>query len=207
MSAYSLKVQPYNAKRETLWFLAVIMTLLLGAGLYLVAKEKADPNASLLDWQTSAFHELEGADLAIYTALFSAGEEIFWIQYDIGRWPSIDDLQQLLMPPMYRDLSWQRNGELNWTLKDVVNEGEMQGRTIYHGSGGKIEGQGAFMLVMGHIHAGGEGMSNQATIWRHDDPNAPVPQASKPESFVLSGWKQVIPYSGEEEVKRLKGAS
>lgn len=80
-----------------------------------------------------------------------------------------------------------------------------QGATVYFGSAGRAAGQGAYLLVIGHAHAGVM-WANQATIWIHRDPNAPYPSIVKPEALIGQGWRQVIPYDGAREVERVKGS-
>lgn len=78
------------------------------------------------------------------------------------------------------------------------------GATVYYGAAGQAPGQGAYLLVIGHAHAGVM-WSNQATIWIHRDPNAPYPSIVKPEALIGQGWRQIIPYDGAREVERVKG--
>jgi hypothetical protein len=49
-------------------------------------------------------------------------------------------------------------------------------------------------------------MANHNTIWMHENPNQPMPETSKTQSLVLEGWKNVVPYSGRDELERLKGS-
>jgi hypothetical protein len=202
-----MSVSPRNARRESIFLAVAVFIVVAALAAYIGATRNIEAELELLDWQISAFFDLERADQAIYNALTIAGEEIYYIQYYItGDWPGIKDLEGELLPPFYKDLSWQQNGRMTWTYQDVAQLGEKQGLTLYLGNGGGLEGQGAFLLVIGHIHAGGAGMSNQTTIWRHDDPDQEMPSSGKPNTLILRGWRQVVPYSGRDEVKRLKGA-
>ncbi len=79
-----------------------------------------------------------------------------------------------------------------------------QGATVYYGTGGSVPGQSAYLLVIGHAHAGVM-WANQATIWVHSNPNAPYPVIVKAEWLVGEGWRQVIPYDGTSEIERVKG--
>ena len=159
----------------------------------------------LQSWQVSAFHDLGTVDQAIYNSLVTAQDDISELQYYYGPWPAVERLEFFLIPPFGKDLFWETNGELVWTYRDVAQEGEMQGYTLYHGSGGKAEGQGAFILVIGHMHAGNL-MANHNTIWIHEDPNQPMPATSRTQSLILDGWKNVVPYTGTDEQRRLQGA-
>ncbi|MCQ6255227.1 DUF6162 family protein [Pseudomonas sp. Q11] len=87
---------------------------------------------------------------------------------------------------------------------EVSQATQGQGATVYYGSGGSVPGQSAYLLVIGHAHAGVM-WANQATIWIHPNPNAPYPSIVKAESLVGDGWRQVIPYDGTSEIERVKG--
>jgi hypothetical protein len=208
MISNTISVKPQSVRNEALLVLIVSVLIVLLLAAYVGVTRNSEVEPGLLDWQISAFYDLESADQAIYNALTIAGDEIYYIQYYItGDWPNIEDLEGELLPPFYKDLSWEQNGKMNWSYQDVAQYGEKQGLTLYLGNAGSLEGQGAFLLVIGHIHAGGAGMSNQVTIWRHEDPDEEMPSSGKPNTLILLGWRQVVPYSGRDEVKRLKGTN
>lgn len=199
-------VKPSSSSWETLVLIGGVVLMLAATSFYVVKFGREESSQTLQSWQVSSFSGLGEADQSIYSSLYTAQEDIGWIQYEIGPWPSIADLEEYLIPPFYKDISWENTGRLNWVYRDVVQEGEMQGYTLYHGSGGTLEGQSAYIIVIGHIHAGNT-MSNHNTIWIHENPNQPMPGTSKTQSLVLEGWINVVPYSGRDELERLKGAS
>ncbi len=157
----------------------------------------------MLEWQVSAFSDLTAEDQAIHSALHAAVGEIDWYYYRRRTFPDIPDLEEELLPPFYRDGFWETNGSVRWTLGRSLNDD--QGATYYHGAGGTVPGQSAYLLLMGHIHAGMLA-SNQNTVWVHDDPNAPYPEIVRDDSLIRAGWKKVIVYSGADELERLRGA-
>ncbi len=168
---------------------------------------------ALYDWQISAFEDLSGADQAVYNALYTSQEEIPYI-YDVinrfnepgelFRWPSLQDLQETLLPPFYHDRSWEQNGSLQWTLHEPLGKGEMQGSVMYLGTGGKLPGQGSFLLVIGHVHAGITN-NNALVIWWNPKNEVSMPGSGFQDQLILQGWREVVPYSGDQEVKRLYG--
>lgn len=204
IAATTSLVPPNQNRWESVLLGVALVALALTTLLYARTYGIEEHQAPLLDWQVSAYSDLQGVDQAIYNELLIAGDEIYWLQYYNGYWPGDADFQDSLLPPFYRDLSWERNGALTWTLKDVLQEGEAQGLTLYHGGGGSIPGQGAFLLVIDHKHAGGSQV-NATNIWWHPDTNTPVPPTSKITSLALHGWKLVVPYQGRDELKRLNG--
>jgi hypothetical protein len=192
----------------------------------LLRPERVGPPTPL-SWQVRSFDGLGAVDQAIHSALLPAGEEIIWDNNDTGGWISLERAQELLLPPFYQDAFWKANGEVHWqlvlpgthlvhkgadddatvagpTVSDVSKATLGQGATVYYGSAGHAPGQSAYLLIIGHAHAGVM-WANQATIWVHRDPNAPYPAIVKPESLVGEGWRQVIPYDGASEIERVKG--
>jgi len=195
-------VPPSINRWESVLLALALMALCAFTAIYARTYGIEEKEQELLDWQISAYDGLQGADQAIYNELLVAADEIYYMNYYNGYWPMDADFQDALLPPFYRDLSWERNGALTWTLKDVIQEGEAQGLTLYHGGNSKVAGQGAFLLIIDHKHAG-TSQINGSSIWWHPDTNVAVPETSKISSIVLHGWKQVVPYVGRDEVERL----
>jgi hypothetical protein len=201
--AASTQIIPPSINRwESIMLAAAIAAMVLFTVFYARTYGLEEKEQEILDWQVSAYDGLQGVDQAIYNELLVAADEIYYMNYYSGYWPADADFQDALLPPFYRDLSWERNGSVTWTLKDVIQEGEAQGLTLYHGGGGTVAGQGAFLLIIDHKHAGNSQI-NGSSIWWHADPNVPIPETSKVASIVLHGWKQVVPYFGRDEVDRL----
>jgi hypothetical protein len=136
--------------------LAVTVCVAGALALYVAVSGRDDDAIELLEWQISAFNTLEGADQAIYNSLYTVKDEIPYIYDDINlynepgvkfRWPNLDDFQEWLLPPFYKDTSWEQNGSLQWTLYEPLAEGEMQGSTMYLGTDGRLAEQGSFLLI------------------------------------------------------------
>jgi hypothetical protein len=203
MATSTIQIVPPNQRRwETVLVIAALIGLFLSTGGYVRTYGLEEKPQEILDWQISAFSGLQGVDQAIYNELIVAADEINWMVYYNGVWPDDVDFQDALLPPFYRDLTWEHNGSVKWTLKNVIQEGEAQGLTLYHGGGGTIETQGAYLLVIDHKHAGNSQIT-ASNIWWHPNRNAPIPDTSKIASLILHGWKQVVPYQGRDELERL----
>ena len=228
-------IQPSSGRLESIVFFLITFVLVASTAGYILLKAKQEGPPPLLSWQVSSFDGLSEVDQAIHSALLPAADEIIWANNDTGRWPSIAELQDTLLPPFYEDNFWQVNGEVQWQVimpganktgeaapppppksnnglasfvaPNAVYQGTLgQGTASYYGSGGKAPGQSAYLIVIGHAHSGVYWI-NQATLWIHKDPNAPFPDILKPEGLVARGWRQIIPYNGASEVERVKGTS
>ena len=213
MSGQREIIEPAGARRETFAVAGVVATI-LAIGAYAVSQRQVEATESrLFDWQISAFHDMTDADQAIYNALSTASVELWWIHGDLlyfageeraqDPWPYVEELHEdYAMPPFVRDVAWRQHGEVNWQR---VASFSFEGSTVYHGRGGKLPGQSAWLLMLSHVHKGAS-YTDGATIWIHPDPDAPAPQTIKRDSLIVNGWKEVVPYTGAMEVQRLQGA-
>jgi hypothetical protein len=212
-AAMTLNVRPAGSRYEGLALAAATVGVIAILAIYVSLAGKNDEPAELYDWQVSAFATLTGADQAIYNSLYTVKDEIPYIYDDINmfnqpgqkfRWPNLEDFQDFLLPPFFRDTSWEQTGRLQWSLFEPLAEGEMQGSTMYLGTDGSLPNQGSFLLVIGHVHAGFTN-SNAIVIWWNAANHMEMPESGFRDGLILRGWKEVVPYSGAEEVERIYG--
>lgn len=213
MSSTTHEVRPAGARYEGLALVAATLSVLGILTLYVGERGREDEGQQIYEWQVSAFNTLTGADQAIYNSLYTVKDEIPYIYDDINlfnepgekfRWPNLEDFQAFLLPPFYKDTSWEQTGSLQWSLYEPLPEGEMQGSTMYLGTDGQLAGQGSFLLVIGHVHAGFTN-NNAIVIWWNEANHVEMPESGFRDSLILRGWKEVVPYSGQQEVERIYG--
>ncbi len=213
MNTATYDVRPAGARFEGLALVAATVVILGVLALYVRELGRENTVEPLYDWQISAFDGLTGADQAVYNSLYTVKDEIPFIYDDVNRfnepgqkfrWPNLQDFQDLLLPPFYQDTSWEQNGSLAWSLYEPLPEGEMQGSTMYLGTDGMLPQQGSFLLVIGHVHAGFTN-NNSIVIWWNKSTHVTMPESGFRDMLILQGWREVVPYSGDQEVKRLFG--
>jgi hypothetical protein len=207
------RVRPAGGRFEGLALLCFALALLAVLALYVRENGRNEESQEIYEWQVSTFNTLTGADQAIYNALYTVKDEIPYMYDDINafkpagekfRWPNLEDFQEFLLPPFLRDTSWEQNGSLQWSLYEPLPEGEMQGSTMYLGTDGSLPGQGSFLLVIGHVHAGFTN-NNSIVIWWNEQNHVEMPESGFRDSLILRGWKETVPYSGDQEVQRIFG--
>ena len=210
MSAAAAVVRPRSARRETV-VVAVLVAVVAALAAVLADARKVDNYAPrLFGWQISSFYDLNPTDQAIYNALVTASDELWWIHG--GRltfpepgqepWPTAEELDEdYELPPFVKDLAWEQHGRVEWRR---VAEFSFEGSTVYYGGGGRVERQSAYLLVLSHVHKGAS-YADGATMWVHADPKAPAPDTIKTDSLIVNGWREIIPYLGSTEVERLRG--
>jgi len=103
----SVIIPPSQRRWESVLLVVALVALLLFTGFYARTYGIEDKPQVILDWQVSAFSGLPGVDQAIYNELLVAADEIYYLQYYNGYWPADADFQDALLPPFYRDLSWE----------------------------------------------------------------------------------------------------
>jgi hypothetical protein len=213
MSTATIEVRPAGSRHEGLALAGAILIVISILAAYVRLEGRDDTPQAILEWQVSAFSTLTGADQAIYNSLYTVKDEIPYIYDDINmfnrpgelfRWPDLEVFQDYLLPPFFRDTSWVQNGSLQWSLYEPLPEGEMQGSTMYLGTDGSLPDQGSFLLVIGHVHAG---ITNNTSIviWWNPANHVEMPESGFQDGLILRGWKEVVPYSGDQEVERLFG--
>jgi hypothetical protein len=209
------EVKPAGARLEGWVLAAATLAVIATLAFYVRTHGREDTAAPLYDWQISAFDGLTGADQAIYNSLYTVKDEIPLIYDDINRfnepgvkfrWPNLRDFEDFLLPPFFQDTSWEQNGSLQWSLHEPLAEGEMQGSTMYLGTDGQLPDQGSFLLIIGHVHAGFTN-NNAIVIWWNAMNHVEMPESGFRDQLILQGWREVVPYSGDLEVKRLFGTT
>jgi len=202
MAGIQILVSPASGHIESRWVGSIVILLLIIAGVAISQRQAEDDVMVLADWQLSGFHDLKPVDQTVYNSLYTSAEEIYWLHYyDNAAWPDISLLEEYLIPPFVKDASWERAGKVHWELIDTSSD---QGETVYFGHAGTEPGQGGYLLMMAHIHAGAIAV-NPSTIWLHENPNVDAPTIYKKDALIRNGWQQVLPYSGAMERKRLMG--
>lgn len=201
MTAVSETVRPSQDVWESFLLCLSAVVLVVLTGLYTATFGRQEVEQTLQDWQISAYSDLSATDQALYSQLLVAMEDIDYFHQQTLRWPDDSDFQDMFLAPFYRDLTWERNGSVQWSVYTSLDENGA-GITWYHGHDGTLADQGAWLLLIDHRHAG-VSQINDSTIWWNADPEAAVPDATNQQSLILNAWRQVVPYQGRDEVERL----
>jgi hypothetical protein len=194
-------VPPSGSTRETVWVAVAVGAIVAAMLLFARLNAQHEERLTLSAWQISAFDDLEPTDQAIYNSLYAAAETL-WVNYEFEKqWTAIADLDvpEYGLAPFVRDLSWRQTGEVQWQL---IKSFSFDGATAYFGNRGKVAGQGAYLLILSHAHKGASYV-DQSVVWRHPDPNVAAPDTVVRDSLIRNGWREIVPYSGDTELRRL----
>lgn len=209
-------VPPRSGRLEAALVTLTVVAILAIGGALVKATQVDNFEPRLFGWQISSFYDLNPTDQAVYNALGTASDELWWIwggriEFPVPGeenepWPRVESLdKEYNLPPFVKDVQWEQTGHVQWErIAAFSSEGNAEGNAVYYGHGGQVEGQSAYLLVLTHVHKGAS-YADGAQMWVHKDVNAPVPTVTKTDSLIVKGWKEIIPYSGAVEVERLKG--
>jgi hypothetical protein len=202
-------VKPVGTRSEVIYLFVAVVVVVVIAGGVIAGRIRPSDEKVLKDHQISAFRDLDTLEQGTFNDLYAAAMEINEL-HGTGdeEWPSLATLEEAFMPPFLHDQVWEKRGRLGWELQ--VPWSGRRHVALYFGVPRDAGSFGCFLLVMLHEHSGslpGADTVEHAPyeIWHHGDSNVAFPEIVTDQGLMAKGWKEVVPYTGEEEVKRLKG--
>ncbi len=201
-------IQPKRQRFEVLFVLISTITILAIAGGLIALSKVRKESVRLKPYQISAFNVLQGFDQGIFSDLYTAALEIEALHRDQGEiWATADELKaaDLALSPFMEDDLWKQRGGLKWRLF-VYDQGNVH-RAAYVGKSSDENAAGNFVVLSEHFHSIdgsyyiGVNKPRPYSIWYNPKWNLPADISEG--TLIASGWKEVIPYSGKDELKRL----
>ncbi|GEM_PF-700612 len=202
-------VRPCNGGSETWWLIGCALLTLTICSLSIGVRKANVQSQSLHSWQLNAFRDLRAEERGTYSALYTAAIEIDDThQNGDGEWLEVSDMEQDFVPPFVHDAAWRRQGKLVWQRK-LLPAGTLD-MALYLGEPQQKEISGSFLLVMQHSHGNGSGHAAPSThpsheIWYSPSPHPRLPASYTDQALITSGWKEVVPLRGRDEIMRTKG--
>jgi hypothetical protein len=195
-------VKAGESKTESLWFFVAIGCIVLVCAGLIAANRRVEVKREMSAFQISAFEDLNSAEQGTYNDLLTAALDIGFIRDADSEkaWPMVNRLAYEFIPPFVRNAAWESRGRLEWRqlLSEEVGEGESV--CLYLGETAQPEISGSFLLIMDSRED-----EDAARIWHKAGGNAEPPGTLDEESLARTGWLEVVPYLGKEELERLKG--
>jgi hypothetical protein len=201
-------IQPQRQRFEILFVLISTVAVLAAAGGLIAINKTQKEAVKLKNYQISAFSVLTGSDQGIFSDLYTAALEIEAIHRDNGEiWATVEELKnkELALSPFVEDASWKTRGQHNWRL--FTYDQPNVHRAVYVGRSGDENAAGNFIVLCEHFHSidgsyyFGVNKQRPYSIWYNK--NWSLPSDISEGTLVASGWKEAIPYSGKDELKRL----
>ena len=193
-------VAPSHQQGEGRWLLltAVLILLVVGGFIGLRQRTELDPT-SVSEAQVSAYASLGVEEQGTFSDLRLAALEIqSWRELE-GNWPTVADLQELLIAPFVDDVVGSQRGNLQWQMS-IESEGQLG---FYWGISEDSKVSGSFAL---QIEIGDDPSSTQGHfhVWYRQE-NTNMPELMSKNALQKAGFREVIAYEGAQERKRLQG--
>lgn len=205
-------IKPAGSRDESLYLIMAVIAVMTVSGIAVHLRTRTDPAQSLAEYQISGYRDLANMEQGTFNDLYAAAMEIDGIHDDGGSengWPTIKELEAEFIPPFVRDQAWNKRGKVNWTAR--IDATENTHTAVYMGRPQIRGNSGSFLLVISHKHGPGfshteaDSVDAHFQIWYHKQPDPKFPDECTVRNLAVKGWKEVIPYMGDAEVKRLKG--
>lgn len=209
-SPFTTTVQSCRASHESRWLALVVVCVLLVCSSAISLRTGQQVEKQITGWQINAFTELNGNETAVFSALETAALEIN-DTHDLegGQWMGISQLEEMYIPPFVRDSSWQKQGKIIWSMKDLHSNS--LDIATYMGTPGDDSIGGTFLLVLLHDHqpkqgqAGDEPKHPAYEIWFHKNRSQENPDIITDQALTSTGWREVVALTGQDEAVRIKG--
>lgn len=202
-------IKPISTKSEVTWLFITIAIVILVAGSAISLRVRPGDEKVLKNHQISAFKDLNTLDQGTFNDLYAAALEINELHMlDEGTWPTPQSLADEYIPPFVKDQVWIKRGKISWQLQ--IPDFKTGHLALYFGAPSDVGDYGCFLLIMRHNHEQpqpGKKIIDHGPyeIWHNKNIKAEFPKIVTDPALIAKGWKEVAPYKGEEEVKRLKG--
>ena len=204
----SVIVKPSSKKDELIFVtVATVLILVIASVSIALRSDKVKPG-SLKSYQINAFSGLNTKEQFVFTSLYAAGFEIESYHITNGEtWPSVKTLEGEGLSPFVKDRLWKDNGRIRWTDK-LLGE-DLFHQMAYLGRPQTFDIEGRFLLILDHLHdLGGTYLksSDKAEpfrIWYTNKLAGGFPRDLSAGNLIKEGWKEVIPYKGKDEAKKL----
>ncbi|MEL3906814.1 MAG: hypothetical protein P1P65_07295 [Treponema sp.] len=203
-------ILPSHHTRESLFVSAAVIGILCIAGILITLHQRKNVSATITAAQIRVFHELSSNEQAIYGNLAAAQEEITAVHEDAKYWMPVHELETLLIPPFVQDSVWNTQGALRWTQYTGINT-EGISYCAYVGIS-SAENTGSFILLFSEPEHSTAQFSEQKetaaltySIWYTKQPVGVPFNLFSHSALIQAGWKEAVPYTGNDERKRTKG--
>ncbi len=219
-------VQPANHRKEVLWLSLTTLLIVVVWALLVAGRQRTLDTRSLKPWQISAIQDLNTVEQAVYSELRAASTEITAFYEEEGRWPDVQELEALYIPPFADDLSLNTRPPIQWlriqdsqlphspgnpafSKEHLIEEGARVTLVAYAGNSSASDKALHFLLFLTADPLGefDETALLDATpeIWVNAQERFALPDQLVPEpSLAEFGFQEAAAHDGGHERKRLK---
>ena len=185
------KLKPASSKKENIYLGIIIVFLILNAFLLVRMRKPKMTEQKIESGQISSYTEFSNIEAGIYSDLTNFVSEIK-MKGKEEKLPTVKQLEDELIPPFTKDITWEERGKLTW---DRIDREKM---TYYVGLCENVMTSGNFIVTVDN-----ENRENTKILFIKTHLHKDEVEFAIDENF--PGWKEIVPYTGETERQKFEG--
>ena len=185
------KLKPAISKKENIYLGIMIVFLILNAFLLIKMRKPKMTEQKIESGQISSYTEFSNIEAGIYSDLTNFVSEIK-MKGKEEKLPTVKQLEDELIPPFTKDITWEERGKLTW---DRIDREKM---TYYVGLCENVMTSGNFIVTVDN-----ENRENTKILFIKTHLHKDEVEFAIDENF--PGWKEIVPYTGETERQKFEG--
>ena len=135
------KLKPASSKKENVILIITVVLLILTAALLIKLRKTEAPKQKIKENEVSSYSDFSNIEESIYADLINFVSEIKMKGKD-EELPTIKQLEDELMPPFTKDITWEERGKLTWERIDKNK------KTYYVGLCENVMTSGNFLVAV-----------------------------------------------------------
>jgi hypothetical protein len=135
------KLKPASSKKENIYLGIAVVSLILIASMLIKMRKPKITEQKIESGQISSYTEFSNIEAGIYSDLTNFVSEIK-MKGKEEKLPTVKQLEDELIPPFTKDITWEERGKLTW---DRIDRGKM---TYYVGLCENVMTSGNFIVTV-----------------------------------------------------------
>ena len=185
------KLKPASSKKENIYLGIAVVSLILIASMLIKMRKPKITEQKIESGQISSYTEFSNIEAGIYSDLTNFVSEIK-MKGKEEKLPTVKQLEDELIPPFTKDITWEERGKLTW---DRIDREKM---TYYVGLCENVMTSGNFIVTVDN-----ENRENTKILFIKTHLHKDEVEFAIDENF--PGWKEIVPYTGETERQKFEG--
>ena len=185
------KLKPASSKKENIYLGIAVVSLILIASMLIKMRKPKMTEQKIESGQISSYTDFSNIEAGIYSDLTNFVSEIK-MKGKEEKLPTVKQLEDELIPPFTKDITWEERGKLTW---DRIDREKM---TYYVGLCENVMTSGNFIVTVDN-----ENRENTKILFIKTHLHKDEVEFAIDENF--PGWKEIVPYTGETERQKFEG--
>jgi hypothetical protein len=185
------KLKPSSSKKENIALSITVIVIFLAAFFLIKMRKPQTVEQKIKSGEVSSYSDFSSIEAGIYADLTNFVSEIKMKEND-EKLPTIKQLEDELIPPFTKDITWEERGKITWEKIDKNK------KTYYVGLCENVMTSGNFIVMIDD-----KNRENIKILFIKTHLHKDEIEFAIDENF--PGWKEIVPYTGENERQKFEG--